>query len=207
MEKQHYPFKLIPLPYAYNALEPYIDAQTMELHHDRHLKTYVENLNAVLERHPEYHEWDLQKLLVNVNWLPPDIRTKVRRNAGGVYNHEFFFSHLTSDVGVLKGRLKDMLDSKYGSFDNFKKEFKTAALAVFGSGYTWLVGDKNGELRIQMTQNQDTPLESGLNPIICIDVWEHSYYLKHHNLRGDYIEDWFEVANWEKAEQNLVTQM
>ena len=201
MEKQHYPFKLVPLPYEYDALEPYIDAKTMELHHDRHLKAYVNNLNSALEGYPEYHTWDLGRLLTNVNWLPADIRTVVRRNAGGVYNHEFFFSRLIPGGSEPEGELAELVAKQYMSMDDFKEEFKKAALGVFGSGYAWLVIDKSGELRIITTQNQDTPLELSFTPIMCVDVWEHAYYLKHYNLRDKYIEDWFNVANW------AVTQM
>ncbi|MCL2354507.1 MAG: superoxide dismutase [Oscillospiraceae bacterium] len=203
MEEQHYKFKLMPLPYSYNALEPYIDTLTMELHHDRHLKTYVDNLNTALEKYPEYQMWSLEKLIMNANWLPEDIRTAVKNNAGGVYNHNFFFANMSSDRNTkLSENLANKVNEIFGGFDKFKEEFKKTALSVFGSGYAWLVLDKNNKLRVITTANQDTPLTLDMKPIMVIDVWEHAYYLKHYNKRADYIDDWFNVVDLNKASKN-----
>jgi len=208
MKNEHYKFELTPLPYAYSALEPYIDALTMQLHHDRHLKTYIDNLNAALEKYPEYQSWSLEKLITNANWLPPDIRTTVINNAGGVYNHEFFFTNLAPpNTTALSEELANKINQTFGSYDKFKQAFKTAALSVFGSGYAWLVLDKNGNLKIITTANQGTPLTLDMKPIMAIDVWEHAYYLKHYNVRADYIDDWFNVVNLEKASENYASAL
>lgn len=206
MEKQHYKFQLIPLPYDYNALEPYIDALTMELHHDRHLKAYVDNLNNTLANHPEYHSWHLERLIKSANWLPDDIKLSVKRNAGGIYNHEFFFSNMAPNnhQDAVSYEFQHALTDTFGGLEPFKTQFKKEALAVFGSGYAWLVLTKNGNLKIIKTANQDTPLTMNMQPIICIDVWEHAYYLKHYNKRNDYIDDWFHVLSWNKASQNYI---
>jgi Fe-Mn family superoxide dismutase len=196
----HYPFELPPLPYAYDALEPYIDTLTMELHHDRHLKTYTDNLNAALKDHPEYHSWSLEKLITGANWLPEALRTPVKNNAGGVYNHVFFFSNLTPEQGLHPDEaLLEAIDSAFGGFEEMTKAFATEAAAVFGSGYAWLAADAKGGLTIVKTANQDTLLTRGLFPVICIDVWEHAYYLKHYNKRAGYIQDWVHIVNWETA--------
>jgi len=191
---QTYPFQLIPLPYDYCALEPYIDAETMQLHHNRHLKTYVDNLNATLEQAPDYQNWTLRQLVQHSGSLPPALRTPVQRNAGGVFNHEFFFAGMSHEGGPPAGHLAGAIQTSYGNFADFYHQFKTQALAVFGSGYAWLAADGNGQLHIMTTANQETPLH--LNPLICIDVWEHAYYLKHFNLRDDYIDAWFRVADF-----------
>lgn len=195
MEQQHYPFKIVPLPYDYNALEPFIDTLTMELHHDRHLQTYVDNLNKALADYPMYHGWTLEQLIRYPNKLPPNIRTAVRNNAGGVYNHNFYFKTMSSQKERTQTEnLKQWISNEFGNIENFKKEFKEKALSVFGSGYAWLVSDKYGRLKIITTANQDTPLTLNFVPIMVIDVWEHAYYLKHYNKRADYIDDWFHVS-------------
>ena len=199
----HYKFELMPLGYDFNALEPYIDALTMKLHHDRHLKTYVDNLNAALKDYPEYQIWSLERLIRFSAWLPKEIRTTVRDNAGGVYNHDFFFRNMTAARTSLSPALSAKISEVFGSFDGFKAEFKKAALSVFGSGYAWLGADERDELRIITTPNQETPLTSSLRPIIGIDVWEHAYYLKHYNKRADYIDDWFNVVNLMEASNNF----
>lgn len=201
----HYLFVNKPLPYDYNALEPYIDTKTMELHHDKHLQTYVDNLNATLKNYPALHSWSLEKLIINANRLPKEIRTSVKNNAGGVYNHDFFFQGMVnSQVKEPVGKLSTAIDKTFGSYNGFKTKFKQAALSVFGSGYSWLVLDRLGNLKIVTTANQDTPITQNLCPILTIDVWEHAYYLKHYNKRVDYIDDWFQVVNWEKAEENYL---
>lgn len=201
----HYPFELVPLPYAYNALEPYIDEKTMRLHHDKHLQTYVNNLNAALKDYPELYNWSLEQLLYYTDKAPEKIRTAVINNGGGVYNHNLFFANLESAAeqkNQAGGALAQAIDSQFGGFDAFKKEFKTEALSVFGSGYTWLAADMSGKLQIVNTKNQDTVLPMNVVPVMLIDVWEHAYYLKHYNVRADYIDDWFNVVNLRRAEMN-----
>ncbi|MCL2531179.1 MAG: superoxide dismutase [Oscillospiraceae bacterium] len=189
------PFTLPPLPYAYNALEPYIDAQTMQLHHDRHMQTYVNNLNAALEACPQLQNCSLKQLLLRSR------NTAVLRNAGGVYNHEFFFLGMTPGGSAPSGRLAAQIQRQYGSAAAFQAQFKARALEVFGSGYTWLCCNRRGQLCIVTTCGQDTPLAQGLCPLACIDVWEHAYYLKHFNVRADYIDAWFKVANFGRASE------
>jgi len=199
----HYPFVLTPLPYDYNALEPFIDEKTMHLHHDRHLKTYVDNLNAALKNYPEFQTWSLERLLKNVNWLPEDIKTPVKNNGGGVYNHEFYFNNMSAERDTQPSpELLEQIDRDFGSLDEFKQQFKKAALGVFGSGYAWLALDKNGKLVIKQTANQDTLIPLELCPVVVIDVWEHAYYLKNYNVRADYIDNWFHVVDWQKASVN-----
>ncbi|MEQ2678646.1 superoxide dismutase [Enterocloster citroniae] len=197
---QHYKFVNTPLPYSYNAMEPYIDEKTMYLHHDKHLQTYIDNLNNALSQYPEFQTWTLEQLLVNVPSLPTDLQTAVTNNGGGVFNHQFYFSNLTNPAPSQPvGLLAESINMEFGSFQDFQNQFKTAALSVFGSGYTWLVVNAVGQLAIITTKNQDTPLPLGMCPVLNLDVWEHAYYLKHYNLRGDYIDDWFHVVNWENA--------
>lgn len=197
---EHYPFENPPLPYAYDALEPYIDTLTMHLHHDRHLQTYVENLNKALAGYPALHSWPLERLLTNADRLPAAIQTAVTNNGGGVYNHVFYFNGMSpSDTRNQAGELYNAIVRDFGSADAFFEAFKKAALAVFGSGYAWLVLNKNGRLSIVETANQHTPIAKGLCPIATIDVWEHAYYLKHYNERAKYIDDWFHVADWSRG--------
>jgi len=203
----HYPFELTPLPYAYNGLEPYIDEKTMRLHHDRHLQTYVDNLNAALKDYPELHHWSLEQLLYYADRLPEQIRTAVINNGGGVYNHNLFFAGLKSpqkQKNQPAGAFMQAVKAQFGGIDAFKKEFKKEALGVFGSGYTWLATDNEGKLQIINTKNQDTVLPMNLYPIFLIDVWEHAYYLKHYNARADYIDDWLNLVNAEAAETNYL---
>ena len=204
MFSEHYKFENKPLPYAYNALEPYIDEKTMRLHHDKHLQTYIDNLNNVLKDHPELQNMTLEQLIVNVPRIPESIQVPIRNNAGGVYNHQFYFANLINPSNKEPiGQLATYIKKTFGDFEIFKQQFKKAALSVFGSGYAWLVIDRNGLLKITATPNQDTPLTQNLCPILNIDVWEHAYYLKHFNVRADYIDDWFQVVNWENVNDNL----
>ena len=202
-----YKFENLPLPYDFNAMEPFIDAKTMKLHHDRHLQTYVNNLNKALESYPELHKLPLTALVSPPESLPAANKTAIKNNAGGVYNHRFYFDGLIPAANARgpSGRLLEDLIKTYGSFDTFKAAFKAAALAVFGSGYAWLVVDDQGRLKIITTANQDTPLSLNFCPILAVDVWEHAYYLKHYNLRADYIDDWFNVVNWDQANKNFLT--
>lgn len=197
--KETYPFRLPELPYAYHALEPFIDQRTMYFHHDKHLKTYIDNLNKALEAYPEYQTWTLEELLTRLSELPEELRTPVRNNGGGVYNHEMYF-HLMAPAGQ---PFSTEVAEAFGGEDNWKRQMKAAALGQFGSGFAWLVRDTTGALKIIALPNQDNPLTIGLQPILPLDVWEHAYYLKHQNLRSDYIDDWFHVINWNAVEQRL----
>jgi Fe-Mn family superoxide dismutase len=195
-------FEVPSLKYDYKALEPYIDEQTMRIHHDKHHQAYVDNLNKALDKYPELYGMSLEQLLSSVDKLPSDIRETVKNNAGGHYNHTFFWDIMAPNKGDNpKGNVMKAIDRDFGSFINFKKEFKQAALDRFGSGWAWLLKDKDGKLSIVSTPNQDTPIPLGLKPIIALDVWEHAYYLKYQNKRADYIDAWWNVVNWNKAEE------
>ena len=190
-----YPFQLPELPYAYDALEPYIDRKTMYFHHDRHMQTYVDNLNKALASYPEYHFRTLEELLTHLDDLPEEIRTAVRNNGGGVYNHDLYF-----DLMAPPGQaFPEELAEAFGGEDNWKRQMKAAALGQFGSGFAWLVRDPSGALKILALPNQDNPLSLGMQPILPLDVWEHAYYLKYQNLRSDYIDSWFHLINWEEV--------
>ena len=196
-------FELKPLPYAYDALEPYIDKETMMLHHDKHEKAYLDNLNKAISKYPELYKMGIEGMLKDLNSVPEDIRETVKNNAGGVYNHEFFWSIMSPEKNQApSGELLKAINRDFQSFDNFKTKLKDAALGRFGSGWAFLVKDKDGKLSIISTANQDSPISKGLTPIIGIDVWEHAYYLKYQNRRGDYIDNWWNVVNWKQAEKN-----
>ncbi|MDN6216834.1 MAG: superoxide dismutase [Enterococcus sp.] len=196
-------YTLPDLPYGYDALEPYIDVETMHLHHDKHHNTYVTNLNAAIEKYPELAEQSVEELVSNLNELPEDIRTAVRNNGGGHANHSFFWKIMAPNAGgEPTGAIKEAIDDAFGSFEKMKEEFKTAATGCFGSGWAWLVM-ANGKLEITSTPNQDSPLTDGKTPIIGLDVWEHAYYLKYKNVRPDYIAAFWDVVNWDQANENL----
>ena len=196
-------FQLKPLPYAYDALEPYIDKETMMLHHDKHEQAYLDNLNKAIAKHPELYSKGIEGMLRDLDSIPSDIRQTVINNAGGVYNHEFFWSIMSPKKNQTpKGNLLNAINRDFESYDNFKAKFKEAALNRFGSGWAWLVSDKDGKLSIISTANQDSPISLGLTPIIGIDVWEHAYYLKYQNRRAEYIDNWWNVVNWEQSEKN-----
>ncbi|EOT41034.1 superoxide dismutase [Enterococcus dispar] len=196
-------YTLPELPYAFDALEPYIDVETMHLHHDKHHNTYVTNLNAALEKYPELAEKSVEELIAYMDEIPADIRTAVQNNGGGHANHTFFWEIMAPNAGgTPTGALKDAIDETFGSFEDFKSEFKTAATGRFGSGWAWLVVN-NGKLSIMSTANQDSPLMEGKTPIIGLDVWEHAYYLKYKNVRPDYIAAFWEVVNWDKANEHF----
>lgn len=196
-------YTLPDLPYGYDALEPYIDVETMHLHHDKHHNTYVTNLNAAIEKYPELAEQSIEELVSNLNELPEDIRTAVRNNGGGHANHSFFWKIMAPNAGgEPTGAIKEAIDDAFGSFEKMKEEFKTAATGRFGSGWAWLVM-ANGKLEITSTPNQDSPLTDGKIPIIGLDVWEHAYYLKYKNVRPDYIAAFWDVVNWDQANENL----
>lgn len=195
-----YPFEVKPLPYAYDALEPYISQEIMHLHHDRHLKTYVENLNRTLEPCPQLHGLSLDALIMKAASLPSRLRVPISRNAGGVYNHQFFFDGMSAATGQKPtGLLACAIDRCFGSVDEFEQQFTKTALSVFGSGYAFLVRCGDGRLKIVTTANQETPLTRGMQPILNLDVWEHAYYLQYYNVRADYVKAWWNVVNWEAA--------
>ena len=197
-----YPYTLPPLPYAYDAMEPYIDAKTMELHHDGHFRKYVDNLNAALKDYPQLWKWELEDLIRMSYRLPVSVRQTVWNNAGGVYNHTFFFGNLQNSREPLRaGPLTDAIIKTFGSFAAFMDAYHRAAAGVFGSGYAWLVRDNNSNvLKIMTTTNQDTPLVYNVVPLVCIDVWEHAYYLKHRYDRAAYITDFTRIINWPAAD-------
>lgn len=191
------------LPYAFNALEPYIDARTMEIHHDKHHAAYVNNLNAGLDKHPELYEKSLESLLSNLGSVPDDIRDVVRNHGGGHLNHSFFWKVLGSDkTGGPSGELLTAITAKFGSKDNFITEFEAAATKRFGSGWGWLSLNGAGALEVHSTPNQDNPLSEGKTPVLGIDVWEHAYYLNYQNRRPDYIKAFWNVVNWKQVELN-----
>lgn len=188
------------LPYAYDALEPYIDEETMHLHHDKHHQTYVNNVNAALEKHPEIGE-DLEKLLADVESIPADIRQAVINNGGGHLNHALFWELMTAKKTELSVELSAAIDATFGSFEDFKTAFTTVATTRFGSGWAWLVVNQEGGLEVVSTPNQDTPISDGKTPILGLDVWEHAYYVKYRNVRPDYIKAFFSVINWNKVNE------
>lgn len=194
-------YTLPELPYAYDALEPFFDEETMHLHHDKHHQTYVNNLNAAIEKHPEFFDKTVEELVAYLDRLPEDIRVAVRNNGGGHLNHTMFWEWLAPNAGgAPTGEIASAIDEAFGSFDDFKAEFKTAATARFGSGWAWLVLDY-GKLKVVSTANQDNPISDGQIPVLGLDVWEHAYYLKYHNVRPDYIEAFFNLINWDKVNE------
>jgi Fe-Mn family superoxide dismutase len=201
--------ELPKLPYAYDALEPHIDARTMEIHHGKHHGAYVNNLNAALDKHPELAGWSLDELIKNIQKVPEDIRAAVRNNGGGHWNHSLFWQWLTpKSPGRPVGSSAKAIEQAFGGFDAFKDKFSNAALTRFGSGWAWL-SVKDGKLCVCSLPNQDNPLMAGIAecpgvPILGLDVWEHAYYLKYQNRRADYVAAWWNVVNWEKVEELYV---
>ncbi|MNW28985.1 Superoxide dismutase [Mn] [compost metagenome] len=193
-------FELPALPYSKDALEPHIDALTMEIHHDRHHNTYVTNLNAALESAPELQSKSLEDLISNLDSVPESIRTAVRNNGGGHANHTLFWEVIgPNGGGQPTGAIADAIGSELGGYDKFKEDFTKAATTRFGSGWAWLVVDKDGKLAITSTPNQDSPLMEGQTPVLGLDVWEHAYYLNYQNKRPAYIEAFFNVINWDEV--------
>lgn len=186
------------LPYAYDALEPYIDAETMRLHHDKHHATYVANANAALEKHPELGD-DLEVILADLDKIPADIRQAVINNGGGALNHSLFWELLSPEKQEPTADVLAAIEEAFGSFEDFKTAFTQAATTRFGSGWAWLVVNKDGKLEVTSTANQDNPISEGKKPILGLDVWEHAYYLKYHNVRPDYIKAFFDIINWAKV--------
>ncbi|WP_110111349.1 superoxide dismutase SodA [Bacillus sp. CGMCC 1.16541] len=192
-------YELPQLPYAYDALEPHIDKETMNIHHTKHHNTYVTNLNAAVEGKADLASKSVEELIADLDALPEDIRTAVRNNGGGHANHSLFWTILCPNGGgEPTGELADAINSKFGSYDNFKAEFAKAATTRFGSGWAWLIVN-NGELEITSTANQDSPLMEGKTPVLGLDVWEHAYYLNYQNRRPDYISAFFNVVKWDEV--------
>jgi Fe-Mn family superoxide dismutase len=188
------------LPYAYDALEPHIDARTMEIHHTKHHAGYVNNLNNALKGHPELEAMSIEDLLKNLDKVPENIRTAVRNNGGGHYNHSIFWPIMSPNGGGKpSGALAQAIDKAFGSFDNFKEQFSNAALTRFGSGWAWLVKNSDGSLAVVSTPNQDNPISNGQYPLMGIDVWEHAYYLHYQNRRADYVKSWWNLVNWDEV--------
>ncbi|BAV02425.1 superoxide dismutase [Lactococcus formosensis] len=194
-------YTLPELPYAYDALEPFFDEETMHLHYDKHHQTYVNNLNAAIEKHPEFFDKTVEELVAYLDRLPEEIRVAVRNNGGGHLNHTMFWEWLAPNAGgAPTGDIAAAIDEAFGSFDDFKAEFKAAATGRFGSGWAWLVLDY-GKLKVVSTANQDNPISDGQIPVLGLDVWEHAYYLKYRNVRPDYIEAFFSLINWDKVNE------
>ena len=193
--EQHYPFSLPSLPYAYDALTPQLDQRTLHFHHDKHFAAYVDNLNKLLADQPEYQTWSLEKLCRDWCQLPDDIRQGVRNNAGGVYNHDLYFKAMApTPASVPSGDLAGAITRDFGDLHALKAALKAVALGVFGSGWAWMVLDREGRLSVQKTANQDTPLP--LCPLLTCDVWEHAYYLQYQNRRAEYFENWWQLVDW-----------
>ena len=196
-------FTLPALPYAYDALTPYIDEETMHLHHEKHHNTYITNVNAALEKHPELAEKTIEELLADLNSVPEDIRTAVRNNGGGHANHSLFWTVLAPNAGgEPTGAVKDGIEEAFGSFDAMKEKFTAAAVGRFGSGWAWLVVS-DGKLEITSTPNQDSPISEGKTPILGLDVWEHDYYLNYKNVRPEYINAFWNLVNWDEVNSRL----
>ena len=195
-------YELAPLPYAHNALEPHIDEQTMQIHHGKHHQAYVNNLNAALEKHPEITA-SFEEMLSDLAGVPEDIRGPVRNNGGGHWNHSFFWDLMTpGGSSTPVGSLGEAITATFGGLDALKEKINAAGVGRFGSGWAWLVV-KDGKLEVVSTANQDTPLELGAKAVLGVDVWEHAYYLKYQNLRPKYLEAWWNVVNWDKAQTNF----
>lgn len=198
-------FTLPDLPYSYDALEPYIDEQTMHIHHDKHHAAYVDNLNKTLEGYQQFSNLTIEQLLSDLTKIPEEIRTKVRNNGGGHANHSLFWAIMGPSSGTEPtGELANAISGTFGDFNTFVEKFSQAGLARFGSGWVWLVVE-GGKLKIEDSANQDTPISEGKTPILALDVWEHAYYLKYQNRRADYIKAWWNVVNWQEVEKRFTS--
>ena len=196
-------FELPILPYDYSALEPYIDEETMRLHHTKHHQTYVTKLNEALAKHPDIQIDNAEELLKQLTSLPEDIQKAVRNHGGGHSNHSLFWTIMSKSEGSTpSGKIAKAIDDSFGSFDEFKEKFSTTATAIFGSGWAWLAV-KEGKLHLLDTANQDSPILQGMTPVFALDVWEHAYYLKYQNKRADYIAAWWNIINWEEVEKRF----
>jgi len=196
-------FTLPDLPYSYDALAPYISADIQHLHHSAHHATYVKNLNAALEKYPDWQNKSIEEIVTSLDHLPKDIQMVVRNNGGGHYNHSMFWQMMSpKGGGEPTGTVLDKLQHSFGDFKTFQEQFATGATKVFGSGWQWLVVD-NGELKLMSTPNQDSPLSQGKTPLLGLDVWEHAYYLQYYNKRADYITAWWNIVNWDDVAKRL----
>ena len=201
-------YELPPLPYPKDALEPHIDAQTMEIHHGKHHNAYVTNVNKAIAGKPELEKKSVEDLISNLNAVPEDIRTAVRNNGGGHANHSMFWKLMApKGGGSPSGRLADDIKATFGSLETFKEKFEAAGAGRFGSGWAWLIVNKAGKLEIVSTASQDNPLMDGNRPVLGCDVWEHAYYLKYQNRRPDYLKAWWNVVNWAEAEKNYAAAL
>lgn len=202
MKEESYPFVVRLLPYEYDALTPVLNEETLRFHHDKHYKTYVDNLNSVLSDYPELQKKSLKELLLNLDEIPMPARTAIRNNGGGVYNHELYFNSMRSPIGqVPEGELAEAIKRDFGSYRQWQEQMKQAAVSKFGSGWAWFLTDKDGNLSIVQTANQDIPDIGTYTPLFLVDVWEHAYYLQYQNRRADYVEGWFDLIHWRKAEK------
>ena len=192
-------FELPALPYAFDALEPYIDAKTVEIHYTKHHATYLKNLNSAIEKYPDFFEWDLEKVVSHLDQIPEDIRTAVRNNGGGVFNHNIYWFNLCppSDDNQPTGRIAQAISKAFGDFSAFKAEYEKAGLGRFGSGYAWLSAKPDV---LHSTPNQDSPVQEGLIPLLVVDVWEHAYYLKYQNRRAEYLGNFWNIIDWKEVE-------
>lgn len=196
--------ELPPLPYNYDALEPYIDAQTMQLHHDMHHQAYVNNVNAAVDKYSELQSKSPEELIRELNSIPEDIRTAVRNNGGGHVNHTMFWQIMAPNAGgEPTGAIADAIKENFGDFESFKQRFNDAGTKQFGSGWVWLVRTKDGKIEIMSTPNQDSPITQGNFPIMGNDVWEHAYYLKYQNKRAEYLKQWWNVINWDEINKRF----
>jgi Fe-Mn family superoxide dismutase len=198
------PFTLPSLPYAFGALEPHIDTQTMQIHHGKHHQTYVNNLNAAIEKAPELANKTIEELMRGIDAVPESVRSAVRNNGGGHWNHSMFWQIMGPNAGgEPSGKVADAIKTAFGGFDKFKEQWSAAGVARFGSGWVWLLND-GGKLSINSTPNQDNPLMEGKTPVLGLDVWEHAYYLRYQNRRPDYISAWWNVVNWDEVSKRFV---
>lgn len=202
MRDETYPFVVQPLPYDYGALTPVLDAATLTVHHDKHYKTYVDNLNHTLADYPQLQKKSLKELLGDLDALPPAARKSVRNNGGGVFNHELYFASMKCPVGQTpEGMLAQAIDRDFGSYARFKERLTQAAITQFGSGWAWLVSSREGRLSVTQTPNQDVPDLKEFTPLLPVDVWEHAYYLQYQNRRGDYADGWFDLIHWKRVQR------
>ena len=195
-------YELPKLPYNYDSLEPYIDSQTMEIHHSKHHQGYVTKLNSALEKHPDLQEKPLEDILKSIESVPSDIKVAVRNNGGGHYNHSLFWEIMGPAKNQKPdGELAEAISKNFGDFEKFKEEFSNGATGIFGSGWAWLVLSLSKDLKVITTSNQDNPIMNNQLPVLGLDVWEHAYYLKYQNKRPDYIQNWWNVVNWDKVDE------
>lgn len=199
---EQYPYSAPPLPYAYDALEPFLNEETVRLHHNVLMQAYVDKLNATMKDNPDYQDWSLKALLIYADGFPPKLRTSIKNNGGGIYSHENYFDSMgPKHDQIPTGHLAQALQKSFGSYESFKQKMKEMALARFGSGWIWLIFDAYCTLQLISTPNQDVPLPSLFHPLLCLDVWEHAYFLQYKSNRSEYIDNWFRLIDWEKAEQ------